>query len=925
MSTTQADVVLRQLRGLITAEQAARVPDRQLVERFATRHEETAFGALVKRHGRLVWGVCRRVLRNVHDAEDAFQATFLALVQKAGSVGKRGTVGGWLYRVAYHAALKARAREANRQRHERQVVAQPSTDLLAEVTGRELLAALDEELSRLPEKYRAPLVHCYLESQTCDEAARELGWSTSTLKRRLEEGRKRLRARLMRRGLSLPAVLLAAGLTPGGAPAAVPIALLGTAVKAGLRVAAGKGTAGTAAAPAAALAASVLRGLTLAKLKGAAVVLAMALLVVLGALALARTDRAPAHTAKKPAAAHDRPRPSQKPARPAAEVPKIMTVSGRVLDTGGKPVAGAEVAVVARGWNFAATNYQVLKKGKTDEEGRFLLTGVRLPSGEGVVLAGKSGYGLGQQALTPDAQRRTATFSLLPEQPLRGRLLDLEGLPAAGVKVSVMQIGTRDDVSLHAPPENLPKWPKPVKSDAKGRFMIAGLPRNTAAVLMIQDDRFAWQVLRLAADKGPKEKTWTLAPARQLAGKVVHADTGQPAVNARLDVLGITGRTDKNGRFQLRLSGARAPSMPPVKVYPAEGDPHLAVQQSVDWPRGAVKHRIAIKVPRGVLVRGKVMEARSGRPVAGAAVQFVPREAKDPFQPGVLTGYQNLAVTGTDGSFQVAVPPESGHLLVTGPGLDFIHQEVGSQMLTSGKSGGYRIRPDGLVKLELSAKSAPQKVKVQLHRGLTVRGRVLGPDGKPVAHGVMISALIRTALPSFSHVDIRDGWFALHGCDPGKIYPVFFLEPEHRWGASVRLAGKEGRGGSVSVRLTPCGKAVARFVDPQGKPLKDYPMKDFLLQMVVTPGPTYEEALRKGVLTADEEFAVNLVSRKERVAWKRFTTDAEGRFTYGGLIPGATYRLSVWDNKVGFVVKKEFRGQAEKTLELGNITIKHPR
>src|SRR5262249_9818276 len=217
--------------------------------------------------------------------------------------------------------------------------------------------------------------------------------------------------------------------------------------------------------------------------------------------------------------------------------------------------------------------------------------------------------------------------------------------------------------------------------------------------------------------------------------------------------------------------------------------------------------------------------------------QFMPREAKDPFNSVVLTGYQNLAVTGPDGSFQFAVPPESGHLLVTGPGGDFIHQEVGRRVLTSGKPGGYPIQPHGPVKLELSAKSPPQKVKVRLRRGVTVRGRVLGPDGKPVAHGVMISALIRTALPSFSHVDIADGWFALHGCDPGKTYPVFFLEPEHRWGASVLLAGKQARKGPVTVRLNACGKAVARFVDPQGKPLKNYPMKEFSLRIVVTPGP----------------------------------------------------------------------------------------
>jgi RNA polymerase sigma factor (sigma-70 family) len=158
MTTPQAGIVLRHLYGLVAAEEAAHLSDGQLLERFATRHEEAAFEALVRRHGPPVWGVCRRVAPNAQDAEDAFQATFLALARKAAAVGRRGSVAGWLYRVAYHAAVKARGRATNRMRHERQAALPAPPDPLDEVTGRELLAVLDEELHRMPSRWQTPLV-----------------------------------------------------------------------------------------------------------------------------------------------------------------------------------------------------------------------------------------------------------------------------------------------------------------------------------------------------------------------------------------------------------------------------------------------------------------------------------------------------------------------------------------------------------------------------------------------------------------------------------------------------------------------------------------------------------------------------------------------------------------------------------------------
>src|SRR5262249_48236074 len=150
-------------------------PDRQLLQRFARHRDGDAFAALLWRHGPMVLGVCRSVLRDLHDAEDAFQAAFLVLAQKAGSIQQQESVGAWLYRVAYHVAVKAQAGAARRRAHERKTDPPPTADPVLDLSLRELRGVLYEELGRLPEQYRAPLVLCYLEEKTLDEAARLLG------------------------------------------------------------------------------------------------------------------------------------------------------------------------------------------------------------------------------------------------------------------------------------------------------------------------------------------------------------------------------------------------------------------------------------------------------------------------------------------------------------------------------------------------------------------------------------------------------------------------------------------------------------------------------------------------------------------------------------------------------------------------------
>jgi RNA polymerase sigma factor (sigma-70 family) len=259
---------LHHLRRLIDAPEAG-VSDAQLVERFVSTRDEAAFELLVRRHERLVLNVCRRVLHDPHDAADAFQATFLVLVRKAAAIGKRGSVAGWLYKVAYRVALRARTGAANRAAHEqlgRDLAALPAPET-PDAAWRELRPLLDQEVSRLPEKYRVPVVLCYLESRTYEEAARQLGCSRGTVSTRLTRARELLRRRLARRGLTLSAALLATLLIERAASGAAPVGLADAAVRIARGVAAGRAAAGLVSAKVVSLTEGALHAMFATKLK----------------------------------------------------------------------------------------------------------------------------------------------------------------------------------------------------------------------------------------------------------------------------------------------------------------------------------------------------------------------------------------------------------------------------------------------------------------------------------------------------------------------------------------------------------------------------------------------------------------------------------------------------------------------------------
>jgi RNA polymerase sigma factor (sigma-70 family) len=338
VTTARLEPFLRHLRQ--TAGGASALADAHLLARFAATRDEGAFAALVRRHGPLVLGVCRRVLGDAHAAEDAFQATFLVLAKKAGSLARPESLSQWLHGVAYRTAARARAEAARRRRHEDRAAASREHEASRErqrpegppddLVWRDLRPVLDEEVSRLPARYRDPVVLCYLEGRTNAEAARRLGCSRGTVATRLARARERLRRRLTGRGLALPAGL-ALGVLAQETRAAVPAALEAATAKAATIFAAG-----AVSAPAASLAEGVARAMMVQKLKTALVFLSVMALGAGGGLAAFR-------------ARAEEPPPAQPVAPPPPVAEPVPAIPPPI------PPAPAEAGGSHRTANFAVT------------------------------------------------------------------------------------------------------------------------------------------------------------------------------------------------------------------------------------------------------------------------------------------------------------------------------------------------------------------------------------------------------------------------------------------------------------------------------------------------------------------------------------------------------------------------------------------
>ena len=690
--------------GCFLKDCATGASDTQLLGRFASNRDEAAFAAIMARHGPMVMTVCQGVLRDSPDAEDAFQATFLVLARKAGSAWAQGQLGGWLHRVAYRVAVRASKDAARRRRHERQAAQVAATGLSQVSSDDEIRLALHEELARLPAKLRAPLVLCYLEGQTHARAALELRCGEATLRRRLALARQRLRSRLVRRGFAPTASV--AVLSMAGEAKAVPSAVAQTTLRAAVRVAAGEAVAvvaGTRKAGLTKAGSNVLtqgrNTLAQATLGLAAIACAAAGIGVLGNEHPGGSTRAGIEAPRHPqaqAVAETRPRKtgSQK-----------HSIKGTVLAPDGKPMAGATVFWVGqpRPEPIALATPLTLKerpvdllkifaRAATDAQGQFELTAEfdahSFPGGAVVVKAtdaGVSGRTFFNDKVSEGAGNdQRLTIRLRKTVTIEGRLLAASGAPAKGVKVSLASIEDGEyelesnRVSLAEVAENdrtVPDfWPGSWITDNDGRFRIEGIvPEQMVARLRFRHPDFADDDLWVSA--GPPPEKWlrwmtsarpaearfthTLQPARPVTGIASDKDSGKPLGGVLIQMLplrvkkgGVSGSypvtvmTDASGRYR---ASCEAGDSCWITAFPDGGSGYLPLHREISWPVGVKVLNVDLALPRGRIVRGRVVEGKQGWSVKGASVIYQPAP-RNPLDQGDFD-FDNPVLTDKDGKF----------------------------------------------------------------------------------------------------------------------------------------------------------------------------------------------------------------------------------------------------------------------------------
>jgi RNA polymerase sigma factor (sigma-70 family) len=941
MANAASSTLVSYLRCVLAAWKDDPRPDADLLAGFADRGDEHAFTTLVGRHGLLVWGTCLRLLHDPHAAEDAFQATFLALAQKASRLRlvDNASLSGWLHRVARRKATDIWRDESRRREYEQQAHT-PGPDAPEQAAEyAELCAVFDEELDRLPEKYRLPLLLCQVQARPYAEAARELGCSITTVYERLVRGQDLLRQRLTRRGLSLAtgsvAVLLASGGVAGAVPATVSAATVAAAVSwARQGLSAWNQVAGI----------TLAAKLWLGKLRFGVLALGAGLLLVAGAFAVFPRPVPPADTSTPPASvaqaissdAHtDNPAAVNDEREDAAE----MLLAGRTLDTTGRPLPHAHVAVYGRrpfrpGERNIRDN--LLARTRADATGRFRLHLRRSSPAWSLrtrfVQLWAAAPGHAPATLVLPWRPDTSSLDVRLPRPdlIRGRLEGDDGQPAAGVRVVVYQIGSvrlEPIQGLADVAEQPALWPAPVTTAPDGSFTIGGLNLKQGVRLRVCDERYALRKAVLTpAQWSGRVGTLRLAPARLLTGRVQAADTGRPLAGARLSILAwdaagqatgspIDARADDAGSFHVRLLPGASYR---VEAFAPDGTPYLAVHRLLRWPSSALRHELELSLPRGTLIRGTVTVSDKGEPVLGAHVQFRPEQGKATAVPAeILTGLNGLVASGADGVFRLVVPDVPGHLIVHEPSGDYVTEEV--SLRRADGLPGRRLYANRVMPLEPSCGQAVREVDVVLRRGVSITGRVVGPDGAPVAEGAWLCRG-RTCPQEPAEGQPQpfwDGRLTLRGCTPGRVYPVLFLDAKHRLGARADLRA-EPDGKPAEVRLQPCGEAEVRFLDQRRRPVAGH--QPFLYVMVPPDGvgDEGEEDLEERPAEMHELDELDLLHYRDGPR-----TDTDGRVLLPALIPGVRYRMNHYVDLDGGW--REFEAAAGQTLSLPDVIIKRPR
>ncbi len=645
--------VLEHIRRIAVPAEMQALADAELMNRYSQIRDESAFTALVRRYGTMVLGVCRRVLGTSHDAEDAFQATFLAFAREINRSGGPKTIGSWLYTVAYNVAHYERKRASKaREREQRQYSLTSSRDPFAEAVHGDIRAVIDEELVHLPEKYRQSLILCDLIGAPHNVAAQEMGLHPRSMTKRLNRARHLLRKRLIARGITtlsmsgLFNILQGDALANPVSPSLVEstVDLVGAAMS-GAQIAA----------TACALAQKAHVSYVLANAKTYQLLAAVAVLIGGTIWAIQRLPQAQPERAlamKDGVRADVAPREAQALPRKAGIIDadaEPAELSGRVLDPDGKVVANAHVAAyVRRSFHPGEQGIRDEMIGETqaDAAGEFSLALPKnSPAGFQKNLVhlwfAADGHAPATLTLPWHADSPPIEARLLRADPIRGRVVGEDGKPVAGAPVSVYHVGS---VRLE-PIQGLPDiaapslWPKAVTTGEDGSFAFDGLNLKQGVCLRVSDERYALHKIVLSENRwAGKVGILQLAPDHHLEGVVKAADTGKPIPWARLSVLALDavgGLTDVPSPIDVWCDGARRyrVRLHPgqsyrIEAFAPDGAAYISVHRTVTWLADANHLSLDLALPPGVPIHGRVMDSETGRPVARAQVQFLPDRSK---------------------------------------------------------------------------------------------------------------------------------------------------------------------------------------------------------------------------------------------------------------------------------------------------------
>jgi RNA polymerase sigma factor (sigma-70 family) len=637
MKVGEFNGIRRYLQSMAASEIGETLSDAELLSRFVRQPDATDFGILLRRHGPMIYAVCRRTLRDAHDVEDAFQATILVFVRKAPSIRRQEVLGSWLYAVAHRVAVRLRNTVSRRVLIERLDPETIATAAARTQTDSVMNPVLDAELSRLPAKYRLPVVLCYLQGRTNVEAAEQLGWPVGTVKGRLARARRMLRRQLQARGMTFAATGVFLGLDEAAAWAQVPKSLVRATTSSVLRFLAGDDA--EVSSRAILLANGVIRTMVAFKLAAYSFILlaAASLMIGGGMLHQSLANEAPVGDAPPP----------QKKANQIADTPVKketfpITVSGTAKDEAGKPVAGAHITLFSNDQGDA-----VLGTASTDANGNYKVQG-QLPLGLNVQGPSFSHFAISGVAAGKGLSTRTATFitgkrslradpslasyfagepiefnlRFVPGTEVKGQVIDEDGKPVANAKVRVLlpKYITGGAIQLTYSPESI----LATRTNEDGRFHLANLLAGKPFELHVKCAGFApfsfdtWQKedMRAAATS---ELKCTLKRPRHVEIRVVCADTEKPVANVAISEGNdasdpILGKTDASGQLNLDL----APGGYAFRTILPQDSAYLPLEHTMRVDSGG-SYRLTMVLKPGCILNLEAIDSQSGKGIKGIA------------------------------------------------------------------------------------------------------------------------------------------------------------------------------------------------------------------------------------------------------------------------------------------------------------------